>query len=308
MCVEDVPEPMLKDDDVLVNVSAVGICGSELEAFRRPDGLRVPPLVMGHEIAGIDANGDRVVVNPLLSCGVCKACAAGHRQRCSKRELIGVHRPGGFAERVAVPASACHGVDAALSPAATSFIEPLANAVHALRLMTRFAPRPSTLAIFGAGALGLAVALVANAEGIADITVIDRQRARLDAARVLPVEVATELQGEYDAVVDAVGASETRESSVRRLRPGHPAVWIGLADAEAHIDGNALVRGERCIVGSYAYEDTDFAVACSLAASVPTTWIEEIPLDLAAIRFVELARSPGSYPRTVIRPSGAEWS
>ena len=101
----DVPEPERADGEILVHVRAAGICGSELHGARHP-GFRVPPLIMGHEFAGISDNGDRVLINPILSCGHCSLCGRGLRHLCADRALIGVHRPGGFAERVAVPAGA----------------------------------------------------------------------------------------------------------------------------------------------------------------------------------------------------------
>ena len=94
---QDVDEPLPGDGDVIVDVKASGICGSELHGFRSL-GFRKPPLVMGHEIVGADAAGRRVAVNPLLSCGQCDLCSRGLPQVCRERGLLGVHRPGGFAE------------------------------------------------------------------------------------------------------------------------------------------------------------------------------------------------------------------
>ena len=101
----DVPEPEVAEGEVLVHVRSAGICGSELHGVRHP-GFRVPPLIMGHEFTGVSDAGDPVIINPILSCGSCDLCLAGQRQICRQRAIIGVHRPGGFAERVAVPASA----------------------------------------------------------------------------------------------------------------------------------------------------------------------------------------------------------
>ena len=126
----DVPEPDPAPGEVLVEVRAAGICGSELHGARHP-GFRQPPLIMGHEFAGIGAGGEAVVVNPILSCGRCAECRRGLRHVCREREIIGVHRAGGFAERVAVPASALRPLPAGLPWEAAALIEPAANAVHA---------------------------------------------------------------------------------------------------------------------------------------------------------------------------------
>ncbi len=116
MTLEHVPEPVPGADDVLVRVEAVGICGSELSGYLGENSLRKPPLIMGHEFCGrIEhappgvplARGQRVAVNPLVSCGDCARCRTGFQNLCATRELIGAHRPGAFAEMVAVPARNC---------------------------------------------------------------------------------------------------------------------------------------------------------------------------------------------------------
>ncbi|MGW2155252.1 alcohol dehydrogenase catalytic domain-containing protein [Nonomuraea sp. NPDC001699] len=131
--VQDVPEPAVGPDEVLVHVAASGICGSELHGVRTP-GFRVPPLVMGHEFAGLTSDGRSVVVNPILSCGSCDVCRLGRRNVCRRRQIIGVHRPGGFAERVAVPESALVELPQGLGWTAAGIVEPAANAVHAWSL------------------------------------------------------------------------------------------------------------------------------------------------------------------------------
>lgn len=303
MLLEEIPEPHVGPGELLLRVSAVGICGSELEAFRHPNAFRRPPLVMGHEIAGVTESGESVVVNPLLTCARCELCLSGKRQLCRQRQLIGVHRPGGFAEHVAVPVAACRATDDRVSAEAAVFAEPLANALHSLRVLHRHAERPSRLGVIGAGAIGLAVALAAIDQGIESVTVVDLARSRLAAAQELPVQTATELKGEFDAIIDAVGLATTRATSLAHLAPGGPTVWIGLASPEAGIDSRELIRNERLIVGSYAYEEAEFDAAVPLAASVPASWIETVTLRHAARRFIDLTNAPGTRPKTVIVPS-----
>jgi threonine dehydrogenase-like Zn-dependent dehydrogenase len=95
--VRDEPSPVPGPDEELLTVNASGICGSELHGFRQP-GMRKPPLIMGHEFVGRTRDDRRVVVNPLIVCGTCDGCVAGRPQVCRHRALVGVHRPGGFAE------------------------------------------------------------------------------------------------------------------------------------------------------------------------------------------------------------------
>ncbi|MBW7460403.1 alcohol dehydrogenase catalytic domain-containing protein, partial [Paenibacillus sepulcri] len=112
---EELEVPVPGADEVLIEVKSVGICGSELEGFLGHSSIRVPPLVMGHEFcghitelgagAGNLSVGDKVVVNPLISCGSCDRCLAGKHNVCRSRQIIGIHRPGAFARFVAVPAA-----------------------------------------------------------------------------------------------------------------------------------------------------------------------------------------------------------
>src|SRR6059036_3458922 len=113
MAIETVDEPRQADHEVLVCPEAAGICGSEIEGYLGLMPNRVPPLVMGHEFAGVvqalghrvDPKwlGKRVAINPIVGCGQCRYCLTGRRNLCPDRRLIGVAMPGGFAEYVAVP-------------------------------------------------------------------------------------------------------------------------------------------------------------------------------------------------------------
>jgi 2-desacetyl-2-hydroxyethyl bacteriochlorophyllide A dehydrogenase len=297
---QDVAEPEPGDGDVIVEVKGSGICGSELHGFRSL-GFRKPPLVMGHEIVGLDAAGRRVAVNPLLTCGRCDLCVRGLPQVCRERELLGVHRPGGFAERVAVPAAALHELPDGVDWEAAAMVEPLANALHALRQVPEI--RDARVGVIGAGAIGLLCLLVARRLGAGHVTVVDPSEGRLaTASRLGADETGPSLTQEYDAIVDAVGLPTTRADSVLRVRPGGYAVWIGLAKAEATIDGNELVRGERHVVGTFAYRPEEFAEAVALSAACDLGWSTGVPLDDAQRVFMALAEGRSDIVRAVIRP------
>lgn len=297
---QDVDEPQPREGDVVLDVKGSGICGSELHGFRSL-GFRKPPLVMGHEIVGVDAAGRRVAVNPLLSCGKCDLCSRGLPEVCRERGLLGVHRPGGFAERVAVPATALHVLPDGVDWEAAAMIEPLANAVHALRQVPDV---PSArVGVIGAGAIGLLCLLVARRLGAGHVTVVDPSEGRLGTATRLGADATgPRLVEEYDVIVDAVGLPATRADSVLRVRPGGHAVWIGLARAEATIDGNDLVRGERHVVGSFAYNPEEFAEAVALSAESDLGWSTGVPLEDAQRVFMALAEGRSDIVRAVIRP------
>jgi threonine dehydrogenase-like Zn-dependent dehydrogenase len=301
----DVPEPDPAPGEAVVEVRAAGICGSELHGARRP-GFRQPPLIMGHEFAGTGAGGEAVVVNPILSCGRCAECRRGLRHVCREREIIGVHRAGGFAERVAVPASALRPLPPGLPWEAAALIEPAANAVHAWNQAGRAlgasgAPgadgaRGARVAVIGCGAIGLLCAATALSGGADRVEVTDLSPARLAAAQRLGAQVAGPgLSGEYDVVIDAVGSAATRAASVAHQRPGGVAVWLGLAEEEAGFDANALIRSEKRVLGSFAYRDEEFAQATARIGDWDLTWAAGYPLAAAAGVFTDLMNG-GLHP------------
>lgn len=296
----DVERPTASAGNVLVDVRAAGICGSELHGFHSV-GFRKPPLVMGHEFAGVTPEGRRVVVNPLISCGTCDLCGRGAPQLCRHRELLGVHRPGGFAEEVAVPESALHDLSPDMDWETATLVEPLANAVHAWTHVESQAPRK--VAVIGAGPIGLVVLLVARDSGVDDITVVDRSTSRLELAAALEAtRCSTELAGEFDVIVDAVGAAATRSVAVDLLRPGGTTVWLGLAEDATNFSGNGLVRGEKHVVGSFTYTPRDFAEALARAEHLDLGWTTSVAMADAEATFMRLADGASDPVKAVIRP------
>jgi threonine dehydrogenase-like Zn-dependent dehydrogenase len=289
----EVPEPQVADGEILVHVRSAGICGSELHGVRHP-GFRVPPLIMGHEFTGVSDAGDPVVINPLLSCSECDMCARGQPQLCRRRALIGVHRSGGFAERVAVPASALRPLPTGLSWDTAALIEPAANAVHAWRLAGGAAGM--RVAVLGCGAIGLFCMLTALAAGAASVDVTDLSDARREQALRVGATAASDAPaGEYDIVVDAVGAAATHAQSVQHQRPGGAAVWLGLADQTPGFDASALVREQKRILGSFAYDDDDFGQAAEMLVDWDVSWAAAYPLTAGAEIFTQLMNG-GSHP------------
>ncbi|MER5426857.1 2-desacetyl-2-hydroxyethyl bacteriochlorophyllide A dehydrogenase [Streptosporangium canum] len=296
----DVPEPEPGPGDVLVHVVASGICGSELHGVKTP-GFRVPPLVMGHEFAGRTEDGAPVIVNPILSCGHCDLCALGTRNVCRQRRIIGVHTPGGFAERVAVPAGALTPLPEGLGWTAAGIVEPAANAVHAWALAG--APAGARVGVIGAGAIGLACLQVALSGGAASVEIADRSDSRRAIAGRLGAAAAVpQLTGEYDVVFDAVGAAATHEQSLARLRPGGAAVWLGLADSTAGFDAADLVRGEKRVLGSFAYRDDDFAAAVDLVGGWDLSWVDTFPLAEGAEIFTTLMNGRATPVKALLTP------
>ena len=300
----DVDAPTAKPGEVLVQVSAVGICGSELEGFTSQSPFRVPPLIMGHEFSGIRLDdGSPVAVNPVVSCRTCDLCMRGLANICRHRSIIGIQRPGAFAEFVAVPEINCYPLPESFPFTNAALVEPLANAAHAFRLAQGYDPSPARVGVIGAGALGFLTALIASRRGVPTIIVSDLSEQRRGmAAGSGATWIVDRLEGEFDVIFDAVGSAATRHQSVDLLRPGGTAVWIGLHGPDAGADGLAVIRNEKRILGTFCYQDQDYRAAISIAAGLSTDWVATHPLTEAVPVFLALANGDLGHVKTVLRP------
>jgi threonine dehydrogenase-like Zn-dependent dehydrogenase len=299
----EVAEPEPGPAESVIHVRSAGICGSELHGVRDP-GFRVPPLIMGHEFAGVTDAGDAVIVNPVLSCGHCDLCLRGTRQLCRERAIVGIARPGAFAERVAVPTSALRPMPSSLSWDAAAMAEPAASAVHAWAVGGGEARM--RVAVLGCGAIGLLCVLAALVGGAASVDVTDLSAARRAvAARLGASRTGAALDDEYDLIIDAAGTGETHLQSVRHQRPGGAAVWIGLAQPEASFDAQALVRAEKRVLGSFAYTDDDFDRAVGLLAGWDLSWASAYPLADGAEVFTRLMNGSLEPVKALLQPGHA---
>ncbi len=323
-----IPEP--GSGEVLMAVRTVGICGSELSGYLGQNSLRVPPLVMGHEAAGqviqtsggtfADGSparvGTRVTFNPLITCGECDRCRAGLTNLCRQRQLIGAHRPGAFAQFVAVPAKQCHPLPDNFSETIASLTEPLACSLRAVK-QAQVRPEQSLL-ILGAGPIGLFALIAAKAEGIQRVYVSDLSESRLKVAQqwgasetisVQERDVLTTIQkitpGGVDTVIDAVGASTTRAQAVQAVVPGGNVVFIGLHDETSSLAANYVVRQEITIRGSFSYDQSDFKRAFDLLTQgllqQGTDWLEERLLANGPSSFAELVDGRVAATKIVLR-------
>ncbi len=324
------PEPQPGPGEVLVAVSAAGICGSELSGYIGQSSIRVPPLIMGHEAAGRIATdsdlllgdgslaraGTRITFNPLAGCGTCDRCRAGRENICRTRTLIGAHRPGAFAPFVAVPATHCFALPTHLSETAGSLTEPLACAVRAVGHAQVTADEP--VLIIGAGPIGLCSLIAARAVGAKNIIISDIQPRRLELAirwgakatiNAREEDIVAAVQriapGGVAAVIDAVGTDGTRQQAIQSVVPGGRVVFIGLHDEHTALAANYLVRQEIVICGSFAYTPTEFSQALALLSAGALTpsddWLEERPLSAGPASFEELLAGSAAAAKIVLR-------
>ena len=313
----EVPSPSPEAGEVVVRVRAVGICGSELHGFKIHAPRRTPPLILGHEFAGevtaLGAGvtgyrpGDRVAVNSTISCGTCPACMDGDPHVCPTAEVYGTKRPGGFAEYVAAPVSTLLPIPDGLSMLQASLMEPLGNGVHAVSMLRqRF---PGTVAIFGAGTIGLFAMQAAQRAGAGRLAAIDVSPARLAVAEGLGAERTFNAKKDdvlaglaefsagrgVDVAFDAVGAATTRDLAVRSVRKGGECVWLGLHDDATTVAGLDIVLGERTIYGSFAVRPSDLRTALGLLAAGRIRldpWVKSFPLTDGVRVFQALVHDP----------------
>ncbi len=312
------PNPVRLPEDSLVKVEAVGICGSDLHAFLGHDSRRIPPLILGHEVCGtvVEGNkkGKQVVVNPLITCGECDECLNGFTNLCKERKLIGMNRPGAFADEFCMPAKNLIEVPERTDAAKLALAEPAAVSLHAVRIVERIAMRPlseGTALVIGGGAVGLLCAIILQDYGCKEITLSEpnARRRQLIAStglyRVVDPSTDNIPMGSFNAVFDAVGIHETRRTAIGAVKPGGVIMHIGLEDATGDMDVRTMTLSEITFIGSYTYTALDFRVTVNKIARGDfgnLDWIDERPLAAGSQAFEELIQGQVASPKIILRP------
>lgn len=324
MEIQERPYPQLVAGEVIVKIEAAGVCGSDMHAYHGRDPRRKPGLVMGHELAGtvvesadarIDA-GARVTANPLITCGRCDHCLQGRSNLCTDRSMVGMTRPGAFAEFMSIPSSSLVEIPQGLAPAKAAVTEPAATALHAINLSMRalFRPVPEckTLVI-GGGAIGMLSALLLRSYGCGDITLAEtnalrRESARLNlACKVCDPTVDAPADSAFDYVIDAVGAAPTRNMAIASAKPGSVVMHIGLQSNSSEIDMRKLTLGELTLLGCYTYSTIDMRAAIRAmhhGAFGTLDWIETRGLSQGAQAFDDLDKGRAASAKLILQPGG----
>jgi threonine dehydrogenase-like Zn-dependent dehydrogenase len=245
-------------EDVVLDVAACGICGTDLQILGGGHPATVG-VILGHEFTGTVADvgegvtslgpGDRVVVAPNVSCGQCEWCRRGLRNQCERFTTNGVFVDGGLAPHVRVPASACHPIARSLPAHIAALVEPLSTVVHGVRQARPF-PGETALVI-GAGPIGLMFVALLRLAGL-HVGVAEPSEERAELARRLGAE---ELGGEgADVVVDAVGSQ--LGTALDRVAKGGRILLFGVnARARTEVAQERITRDELTIVGSFVGQD-----------------------------------------------------
>lgn len=326
--IADLPQPQLAEGEVLVRVSSCGVCGSELETFRAHSLRRTPPLVMGHEFCGYieeihDSQsswsvGEWVIAHAVVHCGQCAPCLRGDTNLCLNRQIFGMHRPGAFAEFVAVPQRVLIPWPDGLSTTAAVLTEPLANGINAMCQAPT--ARKSRVLVIGAGPIGLMCVFAARQLYGSSVIVSDLIPERLRAAQLVGAErtihaaspgLAEEVQ-EYWAgnapefVIDAVGSAATKRLSLDLVERGGGVVWVGLHEDRMEMSSYPLTLGQKTVAGSYSgsFEDLRKAAQLLSTGALDTSWISQYTLENAEVGFCDMLLGKADKIKAVFHMNG----
>ncbi|MEU6389841.1 zinc-dependent alcohol dehydrogenase family protein [Streptomyces sp. NPDC046939] len=295
--VGEVPDPTPGPRDVVVEVAACGLCGTDLH-IRQGEFAPTLPVVPGHEFAGTVAEvgsavtevrvGDRVAVDPSLHCHECRFCRAGRGNLCERWAAIGVTTAGGAAQYALAPVANCVRLPDHVRTQDAALIEPLSCAVRGYDvLQSRLA---SHVLIYGSGTMGLMMLELAKRTGAASVDVVDLNPERLATAKQLGVSASAATPDEldrpegWDVVIDATGNAAAIQDGLGRVAKAGTFLQFGVADyaTRVEIDPYRIYNQEITITGSMAVLHSYERAAELFAGGVldPEVFISDrLPLD-----------------------------
>lgn len=311
--IHEVADPVAAAGTQLVRIEAVGICGSDMHAYLGHDARRPAPLILGHEGAGTiiggARDGERVTINPLVSCGTCPACKAGRENICPERQIISMPpREGAFAQYVAMPEANLVTVPDGVAIDVAALAEPMAVSWHAVKMglaALKGFSRPRAL-VLGGGAIGVGAALALRALGVEDVALCEPNATRRAfLSDHFDQVVANAANENFEIVVDAVGMVATRKAASAAASPGGVILHIGLAEDEGGLDIRRMTLQEITFIGTYTYSAEDFretAQAIFDGRLGALDWFERRPLDGGAAAFADLHSGRVAAPKIVLDP------
>ena len=318
----DRPDPTLADGEVVLRIDAAGICGSDMHAYHGHDPRRKPGLVLGHEFAATIAQsasplwavGQRVTGNPLITCGRCDYCLQGRDNLCARRTMVGMTRPGAFAQAMSIPGGCLIELPDTLGAVSAALTEPAATALHAINLSMKCLVRPlpeCRVLVLGGGAIGMLAALLLRHYGVDRLDVAEvhegRRASVAQHARcgVFDPRSQAAAENHFDFVIDAVGSVVTRQTALAAVKPGGVVMHIGLQDWASEIDMRKLTLSEITLLGTYTYSMADLrATVSALDRGVfgSLSWVARRPLSQGAQAFDDLHQGRLAAAKVVLEP------
>ncbi|MFX4270936.1 zinc-dependent alcohol dehydrogenase [Propionibacteriaceae bacterium Y1685] len=328
--VSEIDEPTAGPGEVVIDILATGICGSDFHGYSGENGRRHPGQVMGHETVGHIAElgtgvtglakGQLVTINPVLSCDECDICRAGQEQNCPQRKVVGVAPEivSTFADRFVIRASNVVPLADDLDPELGALVEPLSVGYHAARVGG--AGESDRVLVIGGGPIGQACVLAAQRLGAIQVAVSDPVESRralcagLGATVLDPtagdLAVATEqaLGGKATLVIDAVGVNATVADALAASGLGARIVLVGMGSPELTLSAYEISTAERQLLGSFTYTRQDFADTAAWVSTNPPGLERlidgRVGWDGAAQSFDELARGTSTASKILVFPRG----
>lgn len=291
---KDVPVPVLKDDEALVRVRACGICGSDVPRVLS-DGAHGYPIIVGHEFSGQviavgkavrDVTvGTRATVAPLVPCGVCDACAAGHPAMCTHYSFIGSRQDGAMAEYVAVPARNIVPIGDSVTYEQAACIEPLTVALHGVERAGDLRSGTSAV-VYGCGTIGMLTMECLKAKGIERVYAIDIDPHKLAMAKSLgayetlnsaqlDIPAYFKTHGLVDYAFETAGIPFLQAQILELVKKRGTVVYVGTAHGDVTLPGvtfERILRGELNVTGSWMsfsapFPGTEWTAAAELLAA-----------------------------------------
>lgn len=320
---KEVEKPQIQPDEVLVRIQACSICGSDVHGMDGSTGRRIPPVIMGHEAAGIIEQvgqnvegwkeGDRVTFDSTLYCGECEFCKRGEVNLCDNRRVFGVscgeyRFNGAFAEYAAVNQRILYKLPEEVSFLQAAMIEPLSIAVHAVRVSN--IAQDQDVAVVGTGMIGLLLVQVLAAKGCRKLIAVDVDDDKLALAKRFGATHIVNSKGDavkdilditqgrgLDASFEAVGIEVTGNIAIKSLRKGGTAVLVGNLSAMESLPVQAIVTRQLSVLGSCASAgeyDECIQLIAEKKVDVEAFVSASAPLDEGAEWFKRLyAKEPG---------------
>ena len=271
---EQVPVPEIKENEALVKIMAVGICGSDIPRINKY-GAHVSPIIPGHEFSGqiVETGkdiknfkvGDRVTVPPLMPCFQCEYCEQGHYSLCRDYKYFGSRNDGAFAQYLAVPEINLLKIADNVTYEAAATTDPLANALHAVRRSGFKAG--DKVCVVGVGAIGLYALQYMKAKGAVKLAAVDVNEQKLKAARDSGADVAVNgladnvveqiveaTDGGADVCIDASGFPPAQHNAIMATAKHGTMVLLGISHQPLTLSEECVdwvMRGEKAIVGSW---------------------------------------------------------
>lgn len=279
--IKDVPIPDIDENEALIKVHWAGICGSDIVVYKGGFKRVKPPVVLGHEFTGEIADisnpklflpGDKVVIEPIISCEVCELCRTGKYNICRNSKVIGIDRDGGFAEYVKVPVNRIHKLPDTLDLELAALTEPVAVAIHMIKKAgLKFG---DSVLVLGAGPIGLLVALVAMEAGISKIAITDINNFRLELASEYGLNIFNAADDAYldklkkyfgergsDITFELAAVQETLNVAAEITKINGTILAGGMFKVRPTINMQQMAIREQKYIGSRLYNFLDFQAA-----------------------------------------------